>query len=73
MIVQFWARRRRQYVGPFPTRQETLDSFRATYPHKGPAYAAGAAKNKVMTGYGTHDAYFSLEWHDAAGPITAKV
>jgi hypothetical protein len=63
--MEFWAQRKTQKIGPFPTRQEAIEAFRATFPHKGPEYMRSSKKRQFHTGYGTYGPHMSIEWHNA--------
>ena len=65
METKYWAKRRKQQVGPFPTLAEALAAFREKFPYAGPAYAARAKKNEIMTGFGEFGPHFDIRWHDA--------
>lgn len=64
--MKFWAKRGRAIVGPFESRESALAAFIAANPWRGPAYAATAAKNQIMTGYGEFGPYSDMHWHSAA-------
>jgi hypothetical protein len=64
-MSDFWAKRGRKQVGPFPTRDEAVTEFRKAFPFKGPEYAHSTNKNKILSGYGAGGIYFDLRWHNA--------
>lgn len=56
---EFWAKRGRKIVGPFPTREDALRAFAAAYPFKGKL--AGKA-DAIMSGFGMGGPYSDLRW-----------
>jgi hypothetical protein len=62
---QFWAKRGKTIVGPFPSRDEALAAFYAANPFKKPLYLATAKANEVLTGYGSTGPNFDMRWHPA--------
>jgi hypothetical protein len=65
MERKYWAKRNRQQVGPFATREEAVEAFRTAFPHKGPDYMRSSKKCQFLTGYGELGAHFSIQWHNA--------
>lgn len=61
----YWAQRRTKTVGPYATRNEAVEAFRAKYPFKGPDYGKSAKRNQIMVGYGAHGPVFDICWYDA--------
>jgi hypothetical protein len=64
-MTDYWAKRGKKIVGPFPTIEQALAAFRSTYPHKGPDYARALAKNAILTGYGKFGPSSNMQWHNA--------
>jgi hypothetical protein len=72
MDIQYWAKRGKKLVGPFPTRNEALAAFREQYPFNKPLYLATAKANEIMSGYGAFGPHFDMQWH-AARELPATV
>lgn len=70
MSTCYWACRRRQKVGPFPTREEAVAAFVLAYPVKGPSYQQQAKANAIMTGYGSGGPWADVRWFHADGTPT---
>lgn len=64
-MSDYYAKRRRQQVGPFETREQAVAEFRKAFPFKGPEYAHTAPRNKIMSGYGNGGIYFDIRWNNA--------
>lgn len=60
----FWAKRGKQLVGPFPTREDALREFRIKFPLYG-KHPLGRKQTDIMTGYGTFGPMFDIRWNDA--------
>jgi hypothetical protein len=63
--MDYWCESAEHKVGPYPTRKEALDAFRARYPFRGADYEANARRNQIATGYGRAGAWFDIRWHSA--------
>ncbi len=63
--MKFWAKRGRTITGPDETRESAVAAFIAANPWRGPAYAASAPRNQIMSGYGEFGPMFDLRWHYA--------
>lgn len=66
MSLKFWAKRGRQQVGPFPSRDAALAEFRKQFPCL-PRKAIGGGM-KIMTGYGEDGIWFDIRWAPAIAP-----
>jgi hypothetical protein len=62
MKHKYWAKRNSDQVGPFASREEAIEAFRAAYPVKGPSYTRAARKNDILSGSGEYGPDFNITW-----------